>query len=79
MSQAEYESWLEFYRSYPFDDVHRYYRPAALGAWALRGGEIKPLLDWLQGGTAGGAVKGFSPADEATIAALGGVPPKRKG
>lgn len=28
----EFASWVEFYRLWPFDDVHRYHRPAALVA-----------------------------------------------
>ena len=30
MTRDEYESWKSFYRLYPFDDFHRFHRPAAL-------------------------------------------------
>lgn len=40
--------WVEFYRAYPFDDFHRFHRPAALVAGSLGGGELQPRLDWLQ-------------------------------
>ena len=47
MTQAEFLQWAAFYRNEPFDDFHRFYRPAALIASA-RGGDVQPLLDWLQ-------------------------------
>lgn len=48
MPQAEFNAWLEFYRLYPFDDFHRFYRPAALITRGANGGDMKPFLDWLQ-------------------------------
>jgi len=48
MTQAEFMRWSEFYRSYPFDDFHRFHRPAALIARSFSGGEMRPLLEWLQ-------------------------------
>jgi hypothetical protein len=30
MTLPEFRQWCEFYRLYPFDDLHRYHRPAAL-------------------------------------------------
>lgn len=30
LPQAELDDWREYYRLYPFDDHHRYHRPAAL-------------------------------------------------
>ncbi|OJX04575.1 MAG: hypothetical protein BGO72_21420 [Burkholderiales bacterium 70-64] len=47
MTQAEFESWIEFYRRWPFDDRHRYYRPAAFIA-ASAGAKLEQALDWLQ-------------------------------
>lgn len=47
MSQKEFAAWVTFYRAHPFDDLHRYHRPAALIAQAMAGGEIKDKLDWL--------------------------------
>lgn len=48
MTQPEVESWREFYRMFPFDDLHRYHRPAALVAGAFGGGDIRQRLEWLQ-------------------------------
>lgn len=51
MTQAEFMSWGEFYRRWPFDDLHRYYRPAALVAHSLGGGDadaMRQRLEWLQ-------------------------------
>lgn len=30
LTEEEIEYWREFYRLYPFDDLHRFHRPAAL-------------------------------------------------
>lgn len=50
MSQREYASWQKFYRSHPFDDAHRYHRPAAMIAGAFGGGAdaMKDRLEWLR-------------------------------
>ncbi len=48
MSQAEFLAWAEFYRNFPFDDKHRYHRPAALVATSMGGGDVQANLDWLQ-------------------------------
>jgi hypothetical protein len=48
MSQVEFLAWIEFYRCYPFDDFHRYYRPAALISQSLAGGDMRAQLNWLQ-------------------------------
>jgi len=48
MSLAEFERWAEFYRMHPFDDLHRYHRPAALIAHSFSGGDIEQMLDFLQ-------------------------------
>jgi hypothetical protein len=47
MSQAEFDRWSQFYRDYPFDDLHRYHRPAALISVSMAGGEIQDKLNWL--------------------------------
>lgn len=47
MTNAEFESWIEFYRRWPFDDRHRFHRPAALVA-ATNGGKVEQYLEWLQ-------------------------------
>lgn len=51
MSQREWVSWQKFYRSHPFDDAHRYHRPAALIAGSFGGGGQKAMwerLEWLR-------------------------------
>jgi hypothetical protein len=47
MSQAEFDRWSQFYRDHPFDDLHRYHRPAALISVSMAGGEIQDKLNWL--------------------------------
>jgi hypothetical protein len=39
---------MDFYEIAPFDDFHRFHRPAALIAQRMAGGEIQPLLDFLR-------------------------------
>lgn len=50
MTLPEYLSWIEFYKLYPFDDFHRYHRPAALVAQSLGGedADVVAMLEWLQ-------------------------------
>lgn len=51
MSHREFVSWQRHYRSRPFDDAHRYHRPAALIAGSFGGGGQKALqdrLEWLR-------------------------------
>lgn len=31
----------------PFDDLHRFHRPAALIVSSMNGAEIEPLIEWL--------------------------------
>lgn len=74
MTHAEFEGWKEFYVRYPFDDYHRFHRPAALVAHSallaqsLGGVEIQPMLDWLQPDRAS---ESMSDADMNTMRALG--------
>ena len=68
MSQAEFQRWIQFYREQPFDDFHRYHRPAALVSVSLAGGDIKERLEWLQPEP---IPDGLDRADVATIKALG--------
>lgn len=76
MSQREFDSWVEYYAEFPFDDYHKHYRPAALIARSMAGSEIDGLLEWLQ------PIKRvsdgeFSAADMATFKAFGMKPPPR--
>lgn len=49
MTEDEFDGWCEFYRRWPFDDFHRYHRPAALVAQMSAGlSESDGLLQWLQ-------------------------------
>lgn len=83
MSRSEAEDWLNFYRVSPFDDRHRYHRPAALAWSAGRSGDaqdnLQQALDWLDPGEAKAEAEatGFSQADLNTFKALGMAPPKR--
>ena len=47
MTQAEFVAWREFYKQQPFDDFHRFHRPAALVSVSLGGGDVQARLDWL--------------------------------
>jgi hypothetical protein len=68
MPQSEFEAWIEFYRMYPFDDFHRFHRPAALVSIAIGGGDVQERLDWLQPDR---GTEGMNEADAATMRALG--------
>jgi hypothetical protein len=35
MTVAEFKAWAEFYGHYPFDDLHRFHRPAAVIAASM--------------------------------------------
>ncbi|WP_157480890.1 hypothetical protein [Lysobacter sp. Root96] len=81
MTQAEADSWREFYNQFPFDDFHRYLRPAALAATAQnsknRGEAIKAALEWLQPKSSPNST-GWSDAELRSFAAHGVTPPPRK-
>lgn len=67
MTQPEFLSWIEFYRLYPFDDMHRFHRPAALVSSSMSGTEVDKLLEWLAPDP---ALEKFSEADRKTMRAL---------
>lgn len=46
ISAREFEFWKAFYRLFPFDDLHRFHRPAAAIS-ASAGGKIDSVLKWL--------------------------------
>lgn len=75
MPEQEIQAWREFYRIYPFDDYHRFFRPAAMVAGAMGGGDITKRLQWLQPDPNPFAGD-FMPADMNTFAALGIKPPR---
>lgn len=68
MSLPEFAAWQEFYMRYPFDDYHRFHRPAAMVAVALGGGSLMDRLDWLQPERAGDEL---TDADRVTMQAFG--------
>ena len=47
VTAEEMEEWHLYYEMHPFDDYHRYHRPAALVSCSLSGGEINEALKWL--------------------------------
>lgn len=71
MTTAEFTSWVAFYRAWPFDDLHRYHRPAALVSTRLGGGEVSQALEWLQPPT---PPPGMTLADFNTLRAFGQDP-----
>lgn len=73
MTQAEFSRWVEFYKLHPFDDHHRFHRPASLIASRFGGGETQPLLDWLSPDP---ATADMSDSDVKTIRALGFMRPQ---
>ena len=81
MTLPEFLAWREFFRLYPFDDLHRYHRPAALVAGLLTGGNdplnmrVTSHLDWLQDEP---PPIGYSEVDMSIFRAFGVRPPKRK-
>ncbi len=71
MPQAEFQQWIAYFRSSPFDDYHRYHRPAALIATSFGGGDIDTRLNWLQP-----PAVDYSDADAKTMRAFGIKPPR---
>lgn len=75
MSRSEFLAWGDFYRAYPFDDYHRFHRPAALVASSIGGGEISNRLDWLQPPRP--VSQDYSEADLNTLKAFGYSAPRK--
>lgn len=73
MSPAELDIWRDYYRLYPFDDHHRYHRPAAVMASSM-GGDYQKNLDFLSPPAFGDE---FSDADITTMRAFGIDPSMR--
>lgn len=67
MTQNEFAAWREFFNDSPFDDLHRYHRPAALVATSLGGGDFDRVLDFL----APPPDDGFTDADRDLFRAAG--------
>lgn len=74
----EFRRWAAYYRAYPFDDLHRYHRPAALVAAVNakdRNRAVVDNLDWLFPEP---GMEGFSDADARTMRAFG-IKPNTEG
>lgn len=76
LSAREINDWQWFYSQQPFDDFHRYHRPAALIAQSIGGGEIDTRLKWLQYYPTAD-YSGFDEAAQNTMKAFGITPPVR--
>ena len=74
MTPEEFEGWMQYYRQHPFDDLHRFHRPAALVASALSG-KYDDKLKFLAPEP---RPAGYSQADLNTLQAFGLRPPLRK-
>lgn len=79
MSRNEFSAWCEYYLSHPFDDFHRFHRPAALVASSMAG-TVEDKLAWLAPALAAlpseelagpEAERQYSQADLNTFKALG--------
>lgn len=76
MSYAEFSRWKEFYLQNPFDDLHRYHRPAALVSCSMAGGDFGEKVKMLENDSSKSEV---SEADMNTFAAFGMKPPNNWG
>jgi hypothetical protein len=77
MTPREVNEWIWFYSQQPFDDFHRYHRPAALISTSMGGGEIQARLDWLQYRPLDPEFEGYDQAAMNTMKAFGLKPPKK--
>jgi hypothetical protein len=69
MPQSEFDAWREFYDKYPFDDFHRFHRPAAMVATVVRNDrKLQERLDYLQPDRSN---DGLTDADMTTLQTLG--------
>lgn len=77
------EGWRAFYQLYPFDDLHRYHRPAALISASMGSGDLMPAikkrLNYLhpEPQEEDLPIGNFSAADVRTMRAFGARPPTR--
>lgn len=76
LTVKEINEWQRFYAQQPFDDFHRYHRPAALISQSIGGGEIQTRLDWLMFQPSDNT-EGFDEAALNTMRAFGIKPPVR--
>lgn len=84
MPADEYRAWADFFVLYPFDDFHRYHRPAALVSASMGHGDLMPAINsrlkFLQPDPPSPEeLSGlFSESDLRTLRALGGAMPEVK-
>lgn len=74
MSEMEFRRWAQYYRQHPYDDMHRYHRPAAWVA-ASHNGKLEAALEWMAPELPSEL---FSSADLRTMKVFGIRPPKKK-
>lgn len=82
MTQQEFLAWREFYLQFPFDDFHRFHRPAAMVSAASAGKDMNDVitgrLKWLAPSQSKHPnAHGWSEAELNSFAAHGMAPPKR--
>lgn len=71
ITEDELESWKAYYRHWPFDDLHRYHRPAAMIGASMSGG-YNEKLEMVAGTLPASAGGGLNEVDRSVMAALGG-------
>lgn len=69
MTHREFVSWQEYFAEAPFDDHHRYHRPAVLVSQSMVGGDVKDKFAFLEPGKSA-----EESAFERTLAAFGVEP-----
>lgn len=67
ITRTELLDWIAFYERHPFDDYHRFVRPAALVSASLGGGNVMDRIKWLQPAPD----DGMTDADMNTLRAFG--------
>lgn len=80
MTLVELEHWRAHFALHPFDDLHRFHRPAALLA-SLKSKDTakgyKAAIDFLSPPPPDPNLAGYTPAQLSTFAAFGITPPPR--
>lgn len=80
IGEDEFASWTAFFELFPFDDFHRFHRPAALIAQAMAGGSMQDRLAILAPEASVDPLPaGMTHADAATMRAFGFKPSDLKG
>jgi len=71
MTADEFQSWLQFFAIYPFDDLSRYHRPAALVSASMSGGS-DAFAERLSILSPDPATSDLSDVDQSILKAVGG-------